>query len=437
MKVRIPKCIKNPVFMSALICMFLFYSEIIKPKQTFFVNSLFSLSDICVFEGKIISNATKSNTFGVSYKAKFKIRKAFNKTNASCTCDGVINILIPKKIFESVLPGKNYTSAKKNAGILFDDGVNLRLNVLYSPSQQYKKNDAPYNYLVQSAVLIESGFEKSFFGFIKLYRARTRLRFIQLMYSWNNAGGLLLALLSGVRDYTEANIATSFKLSGLSHILALSGMHLALFGGISFFLGRKTFGKRLGEKIELLSILFFVWFAGFSPSLVRALLCSLITLFCSLFRLNKPNEITTLSLAFLIQSSILSEQLFEVAFLLSYTSLYGILLVSDYIKRILSNRFIPQLSASISASISAQLFTSPISFVLFKKIMPIGIVSTVIVSPLITIFIYLGLIGIFLCLLTPFLSSPFNVIMNFTYNVIKNVVLFFAGFPAITNTIIG
>ena len=76
------------------------------------------------------------------------------------------------------------------------------------------------------------------------------------------------------------------------------------------------------------------------------------------------------------------------------------------------------------------MFTAPISLAFFGKIVPIGIIATLAVSPLITVFLYIGLLGIALCLFMPFLSEPFNGIMNMLYNIISHVVLFFAGFPA-------
>ena len=49
------------------------------------------------------------------------------------------------------------------------------------------------------------------------------------MYMWGSAGGLLLALLSASKEYTSSAFSDAFRLAGLSHILALSGMHVSIF----------------------------------------------------------------------------------------------------------------------------------------------------------------------------------------------------------------
>ena len=72
------------------------------------------------------------------------------------------------------------------------------------------------------------------------------------MFYWNEAGGLFLALISGIREYTDQSAADSFRRAGLSHILALSGMHLSLFSGITAKISHKT-----GKKAEFIFFCFY------------------------------------------------------------------------------------------------------------------------------------------------------------------------------------
>ena len=96
------------------------------------------------------------------------------------------------------------------------------------------------------------------------------------MYMWGNAGGLLLALLSSSKEYTSFEFSNAFRLAGLSHILALSGMHVSIFSTLtekSFF---KIFGKNKTNFLSLIIVLLFVWFAGIAPSLTRAMISTII-----------------------------------------------------------------------------------------------------------------------------------------------------------------
>jgi len=252
------------------------------------------------------------------------------------------------------------------------------------------------------------------------------------MYGWKGAGALLLALLSGSREYTEDGLADAFRKAGLSHILALSGMHLSLFGGIAFFLGNKIARRNLADLLQLLAVLFFVWFAGVSPSLFRSLLSSLIMFINSSLRLKRFKGLTVLSASFLIHIMIYPSDMMSVTFMLSYGALTGIMTIGQLIKMLLTRRVFPKLSDGLSQSAGAQLFTAPVSIRYFGAVMPIGIISTLFMSPLILLFLYTGLFAIIICLLLPFLEPFFNVIMNIIYKAIQFTVNFFQMFPSIT-----
>jgi hypothetical protein len=57
--------------------------------------------------------------------------------------------------------------------------------------------------------------------------------------------------------------------------------------------------------------------------------------------------------------------------------------------------------------------------------MPVGILASLFIAPLVFLFLYLGLLGIFICLILPFLSGAFCGIMNMLYLLIKKIVLIF------------
>lgn len=423
MSIKLPKIFNSVLFISALICVIIFYlnKDNTKLKQNFFISSVFPVSSIELVEGKVISNPILSKKF---YSAEFEATKVESK-NAKSTAKGKIQVYFPREIVESVFPKKIYTLAKQNSGFIIENGATLKLSV------SFFGNEHQYSYLVKNVEKTGDGFEANLLGRFYKIRAFLRLSFRKLMSSWGNAGGLLLALLSGAKEYTENSFSDAFRNAGLSHILALSGMHISLFGGIALFFGKKFWGRRFSDYFQLFAIIFFVLFAGLSPSLFRALLCSLVTFFCSLLRLRRPKEIDILSISFLVHIRIFPEHLQTASFLLSYCALAGIIIFSPTIKKLFSYRIVPFAVNSLSASIGAQIATIPICVKLFGAIVPIGILSTFVISPLITIFLYLGLLGILLCLFVPFLSTAFNAIMNIIYDIIKAIAFFFSEFPKI------
>jgi predicted membrane metal-binding protein len=89
------------------------------------------------------------------------------------------------------------------------------------------------------------------------------------------------------------------------------------------------------------------------------------------------------------------------------------------------------LSSTVSASVGAVLMTSPISAIIWGYITPIGIFSTIIISPLVTFFLVFGLISVILCLIFPFLSYPLGTILQIVYYIIEYVAFLFAKVPPI------
>ena len=75
-------------------------------------------------------------------------------------------------------------------------------------------------------------------------------------------------------------------------------------------------------------------------------------------------------------------------------------------------------------------YCAGIALSLFGTVYPVGLLSTVVVSPLVGVFMYAGILGIVVCLAAPFLSVPFGAIISFIYGLVKKTALFFAGFPA-------
>jgi competence protein ComEC len=234
-------------------------------------------------------------------------------------------------------------------------------------------------------------------------------------YQW---GGLSLALLVGSRDLLEGELSAAYREAGCSHVLALSGMHLAIISAIIAFLLRKPLGLKPASVAGALLIAAYVYLSGGQPSLVRAMLMYFIGTLALLAGF-KGGGIPALCAAFLLQLAIGPADAGSAGFILSYLALAGILFFAediDYLLRGLLPRF---LSGGFAASIGAMLATAAISAGLFGKIYPIGIVSSLILTPLTTIFMVLSIFFPLLMLIAPPLAFIFDVVMSFLYTVLK------------------
>ncbi|WP_296323109.1 ComEC/Rec2 family competence protein [Treponema sp. UBA3813] len=413
--------VKNPIFLSSLVIAFLFYSGIAQVRERHPFVSLAEESQIISIEGVLSSNPVKTSLFSSSYKANLSVKKVFTEKGIF-EARGEVTVFVPSELAEAFYPGKLYSLGMKssNGGFLLENGGIFSFDVAAVKTEGFS-----HSFVVRRGKSLGwSG--NRIMRKIKFFRALCRLQFKRLMYAWGKAGGLLLALLSGSREYTEKSVSDAFRDSGLSHILALSGMHLGLFGSIANFFGKKARGRNFGDAIQLGAVCFFVWFAGISPSLFRAFLAALILYLNSLFRMNRPDSISLLCLCFILHFLVFPEHIQDAAFMLSYSSLTGIIIFSKMFKKVYPV-FVPhKLRMSLSDSSAAQLSTAPVSLRFFGKIAPQGIIATVFVSPLVFLFLYIGLFGVIICLLLPFLSGPISAIMNALYLLIKKFVFFFS-----------
>src|SRR5574344_1397686 len=413
------KTIQNPLVMAAGICAVIIYSGIIPVKNRTPFCCCLPLESVEMMSGQIITNPVKAGNNG-AYCALFKPQYAVSKNGISSSCRGSIFVMIDGSMAESFCPGKHYSDCRKRGSIICETGANMMLEgrgqngIFFAAGGKMKRWD------------------NSLIGLIAHFRALCRIQFRRLMYAWGEAGGLLLALLSGVREYTGEDTALAFRNAGLSHILALSGMHLSLVSGLALFISSHAAGKKTAFFFQSASILLFVWFAGFSPSLLRALLCSIIMLSAAACSFQKIDMLTVLCVSFLCHTVISPNDILNAGFMLSYGALAGILIFGEELQTLFASVIPEKLAGNISASAAAQIFTAPVSLKLFGTFMPGGLAASVAVSPIVTLFIYSGIACIILCMCLPFLVVPAGYVMNVLFTIIKSSVMMFARIPGIS-----
>lgn len=418
----------NPVVLAAFICAACVYAFPLKIKASPAFCSLLNEQNIASISGEFSSNVVRSGS-GKYYSAAIHAESVSDSAGTGSQAKGKVSVLLPAEFAEAFLPGKYFTKAKENS-LVCEQGKRVRLYGRFAQKQEDSGDSSVFVVRYAESLPEKSGIVHSL---LKI-RGISRINFRRLMYSWGNAGGLLLALLSGIREYTEADVSDAFRLSGLSHVLALSGMHLSLFSGLFKKTGR-FLGQKLSSLLQILAVLAFVWFAGISPSLFRAMLCSMMLLFLSLLNIKNVKMLSVLSVSFLAHIILRREDIVSLSFILSYGALAGILVLGNFCSMVNIARIPSLISSSLGASAGAQIFTAPVSLRCFSMFAPAGIISTVIISPLISIFIYSGLFFIFLCLIFPVFVPFSSFLLNIQYNVIKQLVLIFAAFPYISTAV--
>ncbi len=405
----------NPVIIASFFCAVLVYSGLFSIPEKDAFNSVCPENSIRTLEGTVCSSPSKCSS-GKYYQCFFEADFAEGeKISGSVT--GKVRLFIPSEIVESLFPGKLYSESRQKEfienGSLVTVTGSFRQGMFFSETVRNK------------------GFGPGLLNRIKYVRALARLQFKRMMYSWGPSGGLLLALLSGSREYTEPDLSDGFRDAGLSHILALSGMHLSMFSGIAVFLGTRIGRKRLTQALQLVSVIIFVWFAGLSPSLLRAFICNSVLLFQGVINVKKSDMLEVLCFSFVCQAMLSPNDLTNSGFLLSYGALLGILILGGFFRKLYGYLIPQKIAQNLSVSTGAQCFTAPVSLSLFGKLVPGGIISSLFVSPLVTLFIYSGLLMILICMAFPVLVPLGDFFMGIQYTLIRNMVSVFARIPAI------
>jgi competence protein ComEC len=208
-----------------------------------------------------------------------------------------------------------------------------------------------------------------------------------------------LATLLGLKDELVDLDRSIFDKSGVSHILVVSGLHVAMVTSwIGYILCKIIRNKWINILILGGFLLLYCILTGFSPSTLRAS----ILVFCYLMAKNlgtRYNTLSTLSFAALIMLMINPLTLFLPSFQLSFGAVLGIYFLNNMILRNVVGVYRP-LASIISITLSVQLFTLPIVLYHFNTISILSLISNILILPLFTLAMILLMISILVSLVT-------------------------------------
>ena len=204
-----------------------------------------------------------------------------------------------------------------------------------------------------------------------------------------DAAPLVKALVTGNRDSLSDPFTSSLQRTGLSHTVAVSGMHVAfLAGALSLLLGR---GRKHTALVLIPLVLLFMTVAGSTPSVVRASVMILLLEIAPLFDRERdgPTALGFALLLILLQNPYAAA---HVGLQLSFLSVAGIFFCSDAIQSCAFSiykpkkrrRFTPMwlldravffVVSTLSATVGAMVFTTPLVALYFGSVSVVSLLA--------------------------------------------------------------
>ena len=227
-------------------------------------------------------------------------------------------------------------------------------------------------------------------------------------YIFFSSGGKISvaqALILGDKTYISDDLKDAYTISGLFHLLSMSGSHVAIVTAI--FLTTLLF---LPVKIRFIfasfGALFLILLGGFNVTVIRASIFASIIMMAYVFdiKVNSKKFILFVAGIFLLISP-LSVQ--DISFLISFGAVFGIIYMMQAGYGIIKT--------SLLTGVAATLITAPLALYVFGTTNHLSILSTMIISPV----IYLHILFSIFALIAPDLASaPLLIIETISNNMV-------------------
>jgi competence protein ComEC len=218
--------------------------------------------------------------------------------------------------------------------------------------------------------------------------------------------GIPLALLLGERGYLDRRVRRTFIELGISHLLALSGMHLGLIAGAILLLLRRFRVRNLIPLLVILTI--YLGTVGEVLSLYRAYGMALFLIMARMIHrpLDPMHALGTAVFLLLLWSPHI---FFSIGFQLSFTATFAVLLcvksIPIWTTKKLTARLLNYAVATIYVGVFVQVFIAPLLIHHFDRLSVVSPLATLIFFPFVFVVLFLSILCAVCGMLCPILGD--------------------------------
>jgi competence protein ComEC len=199
---------------------------------------------------------------------------------------------------------------------------------------------------------------------------------------------LLIAITLGARSSTLGGLAPALVATGLIHIIAISGIKVAMVAGTIFELAALTRRRLLRVVLASLVLLAYVAITGFTPSGLRsAVMWELV--FLAFYLGRTTVALVSLGSAAAVMVAVDPTLLFDTGFQMSVVGTFAIVAFAPYLTTLC--RYVPSpFREALAVTVAAQVGTLPIVASSFGLTSLVGPVANALVLPLVPLSIAVG-----------------------------------------------
>ncbi len=309
------------------------------------------------------------------------------------------------------------------------EGV-FRLEMIVLPKNPYQFTYKEYLarknifYQIQAperVLLVED--DRNFFYYVDSWRT-TILESYKPFYFSDDVYGVISTLLLGRRNELSPEIERSYRMTGVAHVLAISGLHV----GIVYAVIRLVLGKIIRHKKTVLFItigllVLFAVLSGLSGSVIRAVVMFSIVGIGGLAHY-KTQTIHLLAISMFCILIVQPLYLFDIGFQLSYMAVFSIVWLYPPLQAVILKQPVivrPVLSL-LGVSFVAQLGVLPVTLFYFGQMPWLFLAGNMIAVPTITVVLTLLLIMLPFNFLVPGISLFLAKIISFLLNSCNQII---------------
>lgn len=246
---------------------------------------------------------------------------------------------------------------------------------------------------------------------------------------------LCKGLILGKTEEIEESIKENFRVVNISHILAVSGLHVTYIVMLITIISQRIIGKKYSTVFVIVVLIFYMFLVGFTPSIVRACIMGILVNLAFLVQ-RKNNFWNSLALSLLLILINNPYSILNIGLQLSYLATIGIVSFSRKIRKKIDNfkflknnlvirknnkiqTLVNKVNDNLSVMFSAQISILPIMIYNFNIFGVYFIISNLLVSVIIGTTIFLSI----LLVTSSFIFFPISKIFSHILTIVLQLLI--------------